>query len=526
MNKIITLFAALMIMVNMSAFSQLTGTAPTVKTANGMLEGVNKSGVKIFKGVPFAAPPVGEFRWKAPQPVKSWEGIRKAVKFGPRPMQLRIFEDMNFLSDSVSEDCLYLNIWTPAKTGNEKLPVLVYFYGGGFVAGSGDEPRYAGENMARQGIISITVNYRLGIFGFFAHPELTKESPHHSSGNYGYLDQAAALKWINENIAAFGGDPGRITIAGESAGSISVSAQMCSPLSRDLIAGVIGSSGSLLGALSPMPIQEAEKNGLQVAEKLGANSLKDLRAVPANELLEVKGRFSSTIDGYFFPEAPADIYAAGEQAHVPALIGWNSREMGFEYLLGNNAPTVENFKRIAEKIFGDRAQDIMDAYNVTDDFSVTAAANALASDLFIAFSTWKWTDIQSKTGGEPVYRYLYLHPRPELTTVNKKIIQNDVKITGAVHSADIEYAMGNLPTNHVFDWQPEDYEISAIFQTYYLNFVKTGNPNGLGVIDWPSINDKPVPPVLQLDVNTYIKMDETLEKRYKLLNGIYFKNKK
>ncbi|HYX05267.1 MAG TPA: carboxylesterase family protein [Bacteroidales bacterium] len=526
MNKIITLIAALMMMGNISVFSQLTGNAPTVKTDNGMLEGINKSGVKVFKGVPFAAPPVGELRWKAPQPVKNWNGIRKANKFGPRPMQLRIFEDMNFLSDSVSEDCLYLNIWTPAKTGKEKLPVLVYFYGGGFVAGSGDEPRYAGESMARQGIISITVNYRLGIFGFFAHPELTKESPHHSSGNYGYLDQAAALKWINENIEAFGGDSKRITIAGESAGSISVSAQMCSPLSRDLIAGVIGSSGSLLGALPPIPLQVAEKNGLKVAEGVGAKTLKDLRAISADSLLEVRGRFVSTLDGYFFPKAPVEIYAAGEQAHVPALIGWNSSEMGFEYLLGNKAPTVENFKLVAERIFGDRAQEIMNAYDVTDDYSVTNAANALASDLFIAFSTWKWTDIQSKTGGKPVYRYLYLHPRPELAHVSKKLIQKDVKITGAVHSADIEYAMGNLPTNRVFDWQPEDYEISDIFQTYYLNFVKTGNPNGLGVIDWPVINNKPVPPVLQMDVNTSVKMDESLQKRYKLLNEIYFPDKK
>lgn len=214
--------------------------------------------MKIFKGVPFAAPPVGDLRWKEPQPVVKREGVYKADHFGPRPMQANVFGDMNFRSDSMSEDCLYLNIWTPAETGDEKLPVLVYFYGGGLVAGSGCEPRYAGESMARRGIVSITVNYRLGIFGFLAHPELTKESPNHSSGNYGYLDQNAALKWVKTNISAFGGDPGRITIAGESAGSSSVSAQLCSPLSKDLIAGAIASSGSLLGTLPPAKLAEGE----------------------------------------------------------------------------------------------------------------------------------------------------------------------------------------------------------------------------------------------------------------------------
>ncbi len=283
MKRILTGLTLLIMLPVSGIFAQMNSNTPQVKTANGILEGINESGIKIFKGVPFAAPPVGELRWKAPQPIKNWEGIRKADKFGPRPMQLPIYSDMNFRSDTTSEDCLYLNIWTPAVTGKEKLPVLVYFYGGGFIAGSSDEYRYGGENMARRGIVTITVNYRLGIFGFFAYPELTKESSHHSSGNYGYLDQNAALKWVKENIAAFGGDPDKITIAGESAGSISVSAQMCSPLSKDLIAGAIGSSGSLLGALPPVPIIDAEKNGLKVAKELGAASLKDLRAIPAKD---------------------------------------------------------------------------------------------------------------------------------------------------------------------------------------------------------------------------------------------------
>ena len=227
----------------------------TVKIANGTLEGVadKTTGIRSFKGVPFGAPPVGDLRWKIPQPVKNWQGARKADKFGARCMQRNLFGDMNFRANGMSEDCLYLNVWTPAKTGREKLPVLVYFYGGGFMAGDGSEPRYDGESMARKGIVAITVNYRLGVFGFMAHPELTKESPNHASGNYALFDQRAALLWVQQNIAAFGGDPKRVTIAGESAGSIAVSAQMASPLSKNLIAGAIGESGSIMGALSAAP---------------------------------------------------------------------------------------------------------------------------------------------------------------------------------------------------------------------------------------------------------------------------------
>src|SRR4051794_11727669 len=291
-----------------------------VETACGIVEGATEpGGVRSFKGIPFAEPPVGDLRWKAPQPPRRWEGVRKADKFGPRAMQRAVFGDMNFRSDGLSEDCLYLNVWTPARREDERLPVLVYFYGGGFVAGDGSEPRYDGESMARKGIVSVTVNYRLGAFGFLAHPELTKEAPHRASGNYGLLDQHAALVWVRENIAAFGGDPGKVTIAGESAGSISVSAQMASPLSKDLIAGAIAESGSMMGTLPPVPLSEAEKVGVRFAEKLGAKSLAELREVPADKVLEATadpayGRFPLAVDGHFLPRNPVEIFAAGEQA--------------------------------------------------------------------------------------------------------------------------------------------------------------------------------------------------------------------
>jgi para-nitrobenzyl esterase len=530
-----TLIALLLTGIISAASAQLNNEtiAPRVKTLNGIVEGSNASGIRIFKGIPFAAPPVGDLRWREPQPVKSWTGVRKADKFGPRAMQRPVFGDMNFRSDGVSEDCLYLNVWTPAKTGNEKLPVLVYFYGGGFIAGDGSEPRYEGESMARKGIVSITVNYRLTVFGFFAHPELTKESPHHAAGNYGLLDQAAAIQWVHQNIAAFGGDPNKITIAGESAGSFSVSAQMASPLSKNFVAGAIGESGSLLGTNPPVPLSKAEQMGEKFAGAMGAHSLAELRAMPAEQLLQATAKpdlsnFPVTVDGYFFPKAPLAIYAAGEQAHVPLLVGWNSEENNYKSILGKDKPTIENFKSAVQKLYGERAAEVLKAYNPTTDEEVEQVATELAANRFIAYSTWKWSDIQSKTGGKPVYRYLYARPRPVMraemgnavaglaggiikdTTTTKA--PKPAAATGAVHSAEIEYAMGNLPTNRVYDWQPEDYKVSEVMQAFFANFIKTGNPNSLGVPTWPSVNNNKAVDVMHIDVNTRVEPEKNRQR--------------
>lgn len=538
-------FSVLLLLVILGSWAtaQLNNAVPRVKTESGILEGVDESGIRTFKGVPFAAPPVGNLRWKEPQPVQNWTGVRKADKFGPRAMQLPVFGDMNFRSDGMNEDCLYLNVWTPAKTGNEKLPVLVYFYGGGFMAGDGSEPRYDGESMARRDIVSVTVNYRLGVFGFFAHPELTKESSHHASGNYALLDQAAALKWVQKNIAAFGGDPKKVTIAGESAGSFSVSALMASPLSKNIIAGAIGESGSLLGLNPVATLKDAEKSGSDFSATLKANSLAELRAIPADQLLKATantgfGRFPVCVDGYFFPKSPLEIFEKGEQAHVPLLVGWNSQEMVYQMILGQDKPTVENYKKAVQKLYGDKSSEALSVYAASTDEEAEQVATQLASDRFIGFSTWKWSDVQSKTGGKPVYRYLYARPRPEMRpemgnataglaggVVRDSSADKTPKIPparGAVHSAEIEYALGNLPTNRVYDWQPEDYKVSEIMQSFFANFIMTGNPNGLGVPHWQAVdNSKPVQ-VMYINVNTtsvadkngnrYLFMEKTAKK--------------
>src|SRR5579859_6849410 len=288
-----------------------------VKIANGILESTAppNDGVRSFKGIPFGQPPVGDLRWREPQPVKNWKAVRNADQFGPRCMQRTSpGADYWFRSNGMSEDCLYLNVWTPAKSDAEKLPVMVYIFGGGFQNGDGSEPRYDGESMARHGIVAVSVNYRTNIFGFFVHPDLTKESPHHAAGNYGLLDQVAALQWVQKNIAAFGGDPKHVTVAGESAGSISVSALMASPLSKNLMAGAIGESGAMLRTLPPRPLTEAEREGIRFGASNGASSLAALRAMTAEQIQEAAAkaqgvRFSTAMDGYFLSKPLAETFA-------------------------------------------------------------------------------------------------------------------------------------------------------------------------------------------------------------------------
>lgn len=475
--------------------------AQVVETANGRVEGITKpSGVQVFKGIPYANPPVRHRRWKPPQPPSDWTGVRKADRFAPRCMQARPYGDMIFRSEGMSEDCLHLNVWTPLTTPSDSLPVLVYFYGGGFVAGDGSEPRYDGASMAQEGIVVVTLNYRLGVFGFLAHPALTQESPHNASGNYGLLDQVQALRWVRKNVEAFGGDPEQITIAGESAGSISVSAHMASPQSKDLFSQAIGESGALLGTLVPEPLDEAERTGSRFAKQIGADSLEELRDLSATRLLELASkpdvpRFPLAVDGHFFTEPPAQTYAAGTQADVPLLVGWNSEEMNYRALLQEKAPTPQNYAQVVRNLYGEHAEKALQLYEAKTWEEVIQVGTALASDRFIAYGTWKWSEMHRQTSA-PVYRYYYTHPRPPMKAGTGNNVpglagkrEEANRITpprGAVHSAEIEYALGNLQANDVYAWTPEDRKVSAIVQGYFANFIKTGTPNGPGLPQWPT----------------------------------------
>ena len=496
------------------AFAQNDG--PIVKISNGTLQGVvEASGIHSFKGIPYALPPVGDLRWKEPQPPADWDGTRQADHFGKQAMQLPIYSDMQFRSSGVSEDCLYLNVWTPAKTSKEKLPVLVYFYGGGFSAGDGSEYRYDGESLAKKGIVTVTINYRLGIFGFFAHPDLTKESEHQSSGNYGLMDQHAALLWVQKNIAAFGGDPYHVTIAGESAGSMSVSAQVASPLSKDLFVGAIAESGSVLGTFLPVPLNKAEDIGVKFSQKIGATSLEYMRSLPADSLLKLAAgsHFPTTVDGYFLPESPKIIFTEGLEMHVPLLIGWNSAEVDYHGVIGNDSATVSNYKTALQRLYGQHADDAFKNYPAATDADVKLAATNLAADRFIVYNSWKFAEMQAQTGGKPVYQYLFAHMRPPM--VNGKMDGNTI---GASHASEIEFALGNLATNKVYAWTDDDYKVSATMENYFANFIKSGNPNGSGLAHWPVLQLS-APKVMVINVDSHAEPVKDQD-RYIWMDGI------
>ena len=528
--------------------------ADRVRTANGIVESTvpPKDGVRTFRGLPFAQPPVGELRWREPQPVKSWTGVRNGDKFGPSCMQrLSPGADYWLRGDGMSEDCLYLNVWTPAKSANEKLPVLVYIFGGGFQNGDGSEPRYDGESMARQGVVAVSLNYRTNIFGFFVHPELTRESPHKASGNYGLLDQVAALRWVQKNIAAFGGDPKRVTIAGESAGSISVSALMASPLSRNLMAGAICESGAAIASLPPRPLAEVEENGVKFAAAAGADSLAALRGMTAQQLLEAAGkvqgiRFSTAMDGYFLSKTLTEIALAGEQARIPLLAGSNTQEQPARAVLAGADPTPETLANAIKKFYGEKAEPVLKAYAATTTDDVFEAAMHLASARFVSYGTWKWTELHMKTGGKPVYRYLYARVRPAYLGMPGQPAPAGAAASqggnptgrggdnpaapgrgasqpqgprGAAHSAEIQYAMGNLDLDKRYAWEPADYEVSKTMQAYFVNFIKTGDPNGTGLPNWPAYRPETNYQRMRIDVKSQAE-PEAHRDRYLALDTV------
>ena len=544
MNKNIYLLSFIMLLNLSLAAQQHEHTSVRTKISNGVIEGYQdaEKGLDIYLGVPFAQPPVGDLRWKAPQPAQDWSGVLETKAFAHSPMQTNVFGDMKFRSPGTSEDCLYLNVWAPAEKPAEGLPVLVYFYGGGFVAGDGSEPRYDGASMAQKGMVAVTVNYRLNIFGFFAHPELSAESPYGASGNYGLLDQNLALKWVQENIAAFGGDPSRVTIAGESAGSISVSAQMASPLSKDLIAGAIGESGAAINpTLAPVPLAEAEKIGKEFVEKAGYHSLAELRAASTEEIFQAyndskRFGFPSVIDGYFYPKTLPEIFRAGEQAQVPLLLGWNSAEIPGMAFMQGQPYTEEAYVAKVKEVYPDNYEQVLKLYPHSSAKEIELSATALASDRFIAYSTWKWFDLHRKHSEQPVYRYLYSKLRPPLRdktlasglaggTVKKDENAPEApKAVGAPHACEIEYCMGNLHLVDDYAWTKDDYKVSETMQNYFANFIISGDPNGKGLPKWPAAEAADTtPPVMILDVKSKAVEAED-DARYLFLDKAYQNN--
>jgi para-nitrobenzyl esterase len=508
-----------------------TATAQQVKTAGGLVKGVVSpdGAFRIFKSIPYAAPPVGEFRWQAPRPAIAWQGVRDGTEFGPRCLQGQIFADIVFRD--LSEDCLTLNIWTPAKSAGDRLPVMVWIHGGGFQAGAGAEPRHDGEAFARKNIVLVTINYRLGVFGFFAHPELTRESGRSASGNYGMLDQVAALRWVRDNVAAFGGNPDNVTIFGESAGSFAVSGLMASPLAHGLFHKAIGESGAFFtartGTLGMKSLADSEQQGVKFAAALGAQSLADLRQKSGDEVLKAALKtqpwFAPNVDGYFLPDDVYSIFAAGKQAHVPLLAGWNADESRGGVVLGKQKPTAGSFADSTRKRFGEMGDAVLKVYPAATDAEALESAAALASDLFIGHSTWKWLEMHKKTGKAPVFRYSFDRkiPVPPGHTVNG--VPATSRDIGARHAGEIEYVFGALELSlPKVPWEPGDRKLSDSMTTYWANFARTGDPNGSGLPRWSRYDQ--TGRVLHLD-ETIREQPDTLRARYETLDAYITKQR-
>ncbi len=490
------------------------------RTANGVLEGVVSADGKVrtFKGIPYAAPPVGALRWKAPQPAAAWSGVRKATEYPARCMQAPIYSDMIFHDSGPSEDCLYLNLWMPAAPVQPRLPVMVWIYGGGFAAGATSEPRQDAGNLSKKGVLVVTMNYRLGIFGFFSLPALAKESSHNATGNYGLLDQMAALKWVKDNIAVFGGDPGNVTIFGESAGSFSVSVLMASPLAQGLFRRAIGESGAFFGdTLRAQSRAETEKAGVEFAKSsLGTDAMEALRAKPAAEVLQAASkpggpRFVPNIDGYFLPESVEAIFAAGKQSDVPLLAGWNADEGSYRMILGKETPTPETFLAGARKLYGEHAETILKLYPAATAAQAKRSAQDLAGDRFIGYATWKWMEQQLKTGKAPVFRYRFDQTLPLAADAAP-----DAEPT-APHASEIEFVFQVLSSKNL-PWRAEDRRVSDLMGSYWSNFAKTGNPNGEGLPRWPAYSQDGYE-VMHLTASPGAAPDEH-RARYQFLDGV------
>jgi len=494
----IRLLSSLLLLVvlcfGFGAFKPRLAVLGVVKTRSGPVSGgTNKAGdVAYYKGIPFAAPPVGDLRWKAPQPVKPWSTVRECLTYGPSPVQAApapfSMWSAEFLIPAapISEDCLYLNVWTGASAATERRPVLVWIYGGGFTSGGSAVPIYDGEALAQKGVVFVSLNYRVGPLGFLAHPELTKESENHASGNYGLLDQLAALRWVQQNIAAFGGDPTNVTIAGQSAGSMSVNCLVASPLANGVFTKAIAESGA--GFSRPYPtLAQAEQEGVRYGQELKAPTLAELRQLPAAAFVQKMPNLRGPItDGYVLPASIPELFAAGKANPVTLLTGWNENEG----LLAGPLKNAADFRQQAEQQYGAQASTFLRFYPATNDAEAETSQQNLGRDKLFGVPNYTWANVQSQTLHRPVYVYRFARKVPAIGQYVKY---------GAFHTGEVPYAYHNL---RFVDrpWEPGDEKLADTMTAYWVNFARTGNPNGAGLPKWPAYQttDKQI---MVLDLN-------------------------
>jgi para-nitrobenzyl esterase len=474
----------------LSISSAISALAAPVAVTGGLLEGTVENGLQVFRGIPFAAPPVNAERWKEPQPLQAWSGIRSADRFGPACPQGQVSAE-GTLGENISEDCLYLNVWSPAKSMDEKLPVLVWIYGGGFGGGRTSDPLFNGEPLAQKGVVYVSLAYRVGVMGFMAHPELSAENlaMHGSSasGNYGLLDLITGLQWIKQNIAAFGGDPDQVTIWGESAGGIAVSMLAASPLAKDLFHGVISDSGGSFGPVrtpaapgeNVPPLKFAEQAGVTLAGKLGANSLEELRQKPVGEVMTqargIGGIGWPILDGWVIPDDQHVLYSKGAYNDTPILVGINSDE-GASFSRTDDPAEYEASTRVR---FGPYADAILQAYSIEREGSVKQAARNVVREASFGWSTWVWAKLQTDQGGSSAFVY-YFDQRPPYPADSRF-----ADVAGVPHGQELPYVFKRLDLNPL-PWTESDHNIAEAMATYWTNFAKTGDPNGEGLPRWPA----------------------------------------
>jgi para-nitrobenzyl esterase len=475
------------------------------------------NGVRAFLGLPYAAPPVGPLRWRPPARVGEWSGVRSSDAFGPNAMQGVVFDDIDPTLAGVSEDCLYLNVWTAALEAAEPVPVMVWIHGGAFAVGAGSEPRYDGANLAARGIVVVTLNHRLNALGFLAHPELTAESPSRVSGDYGLMDIVAALGWVKRNIRAFGGDSARVTLAGESAGAMAVSALMASPLAKGLFHRAIGESGALFESPTRAldDLAAAEQEGLRFARKLGATSLETLRRIPAQDVLAAAPGvgFFPIVDGHALPRSPPETFAARAQNDVPLLAGWNKDE-GFNFDVLAGPAAGKPFVAIIEEIFGERSGEALAFYPAEPRETLLASARRLGGDMAIVHPTWAWLEAQKATGESDVFRFRF--DRAPLTPEGWFGSRPSAE-AGAFHAGELLYVFDNLGA---FPWltTADDARIAELTSSYWVNFIKTGDPNGAGLPRWPSYRE-PGAPLFVIDAPPRVEREDD-RARQEFLAGV------